>query len=98
VLSGGVPRSARSDSRWRRLLMALRWPGRVAGLHCSRRQVDDQARYARCRDLPRYRRNAKACRRTFLLTTGTPLAAALLHAEGNRVWIVNMTPVRMFRR
>jgi transposase-like protein len=54
------------------LLTALRWPHGVTCPHCGRAAVGGHGRYDRCRDLPRYR--CKACRRTFMLTTGTPLA------------------------
>jgi transposase-like protein len=54
------------------LLTALRWPDRVTCPYCGSARVGGHGRYLRCRHLPRYR--CKACRRTFLLTTGTPLA------------------------
>jgi transposase-like protein len=56
------------------LLTALRWPNGVTCPHCGSSNVGGHGRYARCRDLTRYRCKSKACRRTFLLTTGTPLA------------------------
>jgi transposase-like protein len=37
-------------------------------------RIGGHGRYDRCRDLPRYR--CKACRRTFMLATGTPLAGS----------------------
>jgi transposase len=40
--------------------------------------VGGHGRYGRCRDLTRYRCKAEGCRRTFLLTTGTPLARSHL--------------------
>jgi transposase-like protein len=40
--------------------------------------VGGHGRSDRCRDLPRYRCKAKRCRRTFRLTTGTPLARSRL--------------------
>jgi len=58
------------------LLTALRWPHGVTCPHCGRAAVGGHGRYDRCRDLPRYR--CKACRRTFMLTTGTPLARSRL--------------------
>jgi len=56
------------------LLTALRWPQTVACPRCGSAAVGGHGRYDRCPDLPRYR--CKACRRTFLLTTGTPLAGS----------------------
>jgi transposase-like protein len=56
------------------LLTALRWPDRVTCPHCCSTRVGGHGRYDRCRDLPRYRCNA--CRRTFMLATGTPLAGS----------------------
>jgi transposase-like protein len=58
------------------LLTALRWPDGVTCPHCGAAAVGGHGRYNRCRDLPRYR--CKACRRTFMLTTGTPLARSRL--------------------
>jgi transposase-like protein len=58
------------------LLTALRWPDGVTCPHCGRAAVGGHGRYDRCRDLPRDR--CKACRRTFMLTTGTPLARSRL--------------------
>jgi transposase-like protein len=58
------------------LLTALRWPDGVTCPHCGSAAVGGHGRYNRCRDLPRYR--CKACRRTFMLTTGTPLARSRL--------------------
>jgi len=60
------------------LLTALRWPQGITCPHCGSAAVGGHGRYDRCRDLPRYRCKAKACRRTFLLTTGTPLARSRL--------------------
>jgi transposase-like protein len=54
------------------LLTALRWPAAVTCPHCGSSHVGGHGRYARRPALPRYR--CKACDRTFLLTTGTPLA------------------------
>jgi transposase len=54
------------------LLTALRWPDQVTCPHCGSSHVGGHGCYARCPALPRYR--CKACGRTFLLTTGTPLA------------------------
>jgi transposase-like protein len=56
------------------LLTALRWPDGVTCPHCGSSRVGGHGRYRRCPDLPRYRCKAKACHRTFMLTTGTPLA------------------------
>jgi transposase-like protein len=56
------------------LLTALRWPDGVTCPHCGSSHVGGHGRYRRCRERPRYRCKAKACQRTFMLTTGTPLA------------------------
>jgi transposase-like protein len=56
------------------LLTALRWPKQVACPRCGSADVSGHGRYDRCPALPRYR--CKACRRTFLLTTGTPLSGS----------------------
>jgi len=58
------------------LLTPLRWPHGVTCPQCGPAAVGGHGRYDRCRDLPRYR--CKACRRTFMLTTGTPLARSRL--------------------
>jgi len=58
------------------LLTALRWPNAVTCPHCGSSHVGGHGRYERCRELPRYRCKAKACRRTFLLTTSTPLSGS----------------------
>lgn len=60
------------------LLTLLRWPQGIVCPHCGSTAVGGHGRYDRCRHLPRYRCKAKACRRTFLLTTGTPLARSRL--------------------
>ena len=60
------------------LLTALRWPDRVTCPHCGGSRVGGHGRYRRCPDLPRYRCKAKTCGRTFMLTTGTPLARSRL--------------------
>jgi transposase-like protein len=60
------------------LLTALRWPNAVSCPHCGSSQVGGHGRYRRCPDLPRYRCKGKACGRTFMLTTGTPLARSRL--------------------
>jgi transposase-like protein len=60
------------------LLTALRWPEGITCPHCGSATVGGHGRYERCRDLPRYRCQAKGCRRTFMLTTGTPLARSRL--------------------
>jgi transposase-like protein len=65
------------------LLTALRWPDGVTCPHCGSAAVGGHGRYNRCRDLPRYR--CKACRRTFMLTTGTPLARSRLPLSD---WVV----------
>jgi transposase-like protein len=56
------------------LLTALRWPQQVSCPRCGSSEVGGHGRYDRCPHLPRYR--CKACRRTFLLTTGTPLSGS----------------------
>jgi transposase-like protein len=53
---------------------ALRWPDALTCLYCGSADVGGHGRHHRGRDLPRYRCKAKPCRRTSLLTTGTPLA------------------------
>jgi len=60
------------------LLTALRWPDTVTCPHCGSSLVGGHGRYRRCRELPRYRCKVKACGRTFMLTTGTPLARSRL--------------------
>jgi transposase-like protein len=60
------------------LLAALRGPDEVTCHHVGSSTVGGHGRYDRCRALPRYRCQAKGCRRTFLLTTGTPLARSRL--------------------
>lgn len=60
------------------LLTLLRWPQGIVCPHCGSPAVGGHGRYDRCRHLPRYRCKAKACRRTFMLTTGTPLARSRL--------------------
>jgi transposase-like protein len=60
------------------LLTALRWPDALTCPYCGSADVGGHGRYHRGRDLPRYRCKAKPCRRTSLLTTGTPLARSRL--------------------
>jgi transposase-like protein len=62
---GAVPAAAQ-------LLQALRWPDGVHCPHCDSPDIGGNGRYHRNPALPRYR--CRACRRRFLLTTGTPLA------------------------
>jgi transposase-like protein len=64
------------------LLTALRWPDGVTCPHCGSSRVGGHGRYRRCPDLPRYRCKAQACHRTFMLTTGTPLATGSLCPSG----------------
>jgi transposase-like protein len=54
------------------LLTALRWPEGICCPHCASTQVGGHGRYWRQPALPRYQ--CHVCKRTFLLTTGTPLA------------------------
>jgi len=54
------------------LLTALRWPAGVRCPHCDSLDIGGHGRYWRQPELPRYR--CKGCDRTFLLTSGTPLA------------------------
>ena len=54
------------------LLLQLRWPEGVLCPHCSSREIRGHGRYHRNPALARY--ECHGCRRTFLLTTGTPLA------------------------
>jgi transposase-like protein len=65
------------------LLTALRWPDGITCPHCGRAAVGGHGRYDRCRALPRYR--CKACHRTFMLTTGSPLARSRLSLPD---WVV----------
>jgi transposase-like protein len=67
------------------LLTALRWLDGITCPHCGSSTVGGHGRYNRCRDLPRYRCKAKACRRTFMLMTGTPLARSRLPLSD---WVV----------
>ena len=60
------------------LLTALRWPDGITCPCCGSSHVGGHGRYRRCRELPRYRCKAKACRRTFMLTTCTPLARSCI--------------------
>jgi transposase-like protein len=64
------------------LLTALRWPDGITCPGCGSSRVGGHGRYARCPDLPRYRCKALGCRRTFLLTTGTPLSDSRVSLTG----------------
>jgi len=65
------------------LLIGLRWPEGPQCPHCGSKRIGGHGRYHRNPDVPRMR--CKACRRTFLPTTGTPLARSRVSLC---VWVV----------
>jgi transposase-like protein len=65
------------------LLTKLRWPDGVRCVHCGSAAVGGHGSYWRDRAIPRYR--CKACGRTFMVTTGTPIARSRV---GLMVWVL----------